>query len=102
MIGIIGGSGLAKLVGLQNVRREIARTAWGQPSSALSFGELNGAPVVFTRSGDTYTARRLHIGARDGDNAEVLDGVSAGEELVVAQSYLIKADLEKTSAAHEH
>ena len=36
MIGIIGGSGLAKLVGLQNVRREIARTAWGEPSSALS------------------------------------------------------------------
>ena len=47
MIGIIGGSGLAKLVGLQRVRREIVRTPWGQPSSALSFGELRGAPVVF-------------------------------------------------------
>ena len=35
MMGIIGGSGLAKLVGLQNVRREIVRTPWGQPSSAL-------------------------------------------------------------------
>ncbi len=70
------------------------------PVSALQ--TIDGAPVVFTHSGDTYTARRIRIGARDGDNAEVLDGVNAGEELVVAQSYLIKADLEKTSAAHEH
>ena len=35
-------------------------------------------------------------------NAEVLEGLKAGEEVVVEQSYLIKADLEKESAAHEH
>ena len=47
MIGIIGGSGFAKLVGLANVRRRIARTPWGDPSSALSLGELDGSPIVF-------------------------------------------------------
>jgi 5'-methylthioadenosine phosphorylase len=47
MIGIIGGSGLARLAELENTRREIARTPWGDPSCALTFGELDGQPVVF-------------------------------------------------------
>ncbi|MGE3925315.1 MAG: S-methyl-5'-thioinosine phosphorylase [Lautropia sp.] len=47
MIGIIGGSGLASLVGLERVRRRVERTAWGDPSSALSIGELHGQPIVF-------------------------------------------------------
>jgi 5'-methylthioadenosine phosphorylase len=65
MIGIIGGSGFAKLVGLQNVRREIARTAWGQPSSALSFGDLNGVPVVFmARHGYGHTIAPQDINYR--------------------------------------
>ena len=65
MFGIIGGSGLAKLVGLQNVRRDIARTAWGHPSSALSFGDLNGAPVVFmARHGYGHTIAPQDINYR--------------------------------------
>jgi cobalt-zinc-cadmium efflux system membrane fusion protein len=44
----------------------------------------------------------VKIGDRDLANAEVLDGLEAGEEVVVEQSYLIKADLEKESAGHEH
>jgi 5'-methylthioinosine phosphorylase len=65
MLGIIGGSGLAKLVGLQNVRREIARTPWGQPSSALSFGELDGVPVVFiARHGYGHTIAPQDINYR--------------------------------------
>lgn len=47
MIGIIGGSGLLNLVGLEGAQRKVGRTPWGQPSSALSFGRLAGQPVVF-------------------------------------------------------
>ncbi|MDO5058006.1 MAG: S-methyl-5'-thioinosine phosphorylase [Lautropia sp.] len=47
MLGIIGGSGLGKLVGLEGSQRKVARTPWGQPSSALTFGRLGGQPVVF-------------------------------------------------------
>ena len=43
----------------------------------------------------------MKIGQRDASNAEVLGGLAGGEEIVVEQSYLIKADLEKESAAHE-
>ena len=47
MLAIIGGSGLANLPNLVVTRREIVRTPWGEPSCALSFGLLNGKPIVF-------------------------------------------------------
>lgn len=70
------------------------------PLSALQ--ELDGAQVVFVREGETYAARPLRLGQRDARNVEVLSGLRAGEQVVVAQSYLIKADIEKAGAAHEH
>jgi cobalt-zinc-cadmium efflux system membrane fusion protein len=70
------------------------------PTSALQ--TIENATVVFVRSGETYTARRVRIGERDVDNAEILEGLKAGEDVVVAQSYVIKADLEKASAEHDH
>jgi len=64
---------------------------------------LDGETVAFVRSGgDTYEARPLELGRSDHMSAEVLDGLSPGDEYVVANSYLIKADLEKSSAAHSH
>ena len=70
------------------------------PTTALQ--TVENATVVFVHSGDTYTARPVRLGERDAENAEVLEGLKAGEEIVVEQSYLIKADLGKASAEHEH
>ena len=70
------------------------------PLSALQ--TMEGRDVVFVRSGDRYTAHPVQLGKRDGRQVEVLDGVEVGEEVVVEQSYLIKADIEKAGAAHEH
>lgn len=47
MLAIIGGSGLTQLPGLHITRREVVRTPYGMPSGALTFGELDGHPVVF-------------------------------------------------------
>lgn len=47
MLAIIGGSGLTQLSTLEIVRREVVRTPYGEPSGALTFGELCGRPVVF-------------------------------------------------------
>jgi cobalt-zinc-cadmium efflux system membrane fusion protein len=69
------------------------------PTTALQ--SMENTTVVFVRSADTYSARRVRIGERDVDNAEVLEGLKAGEDVVVEQSYMIKADLEKASAAHD-
>ncbi|WP_417481395.1 S-methyl-5'-thioadenosine phosphorylase [Maricaulis sp.] len=46
-LGIIGGSGLYALDGLENLRRERLETPWGEPSDLLTFGELHGVPLVF-------------------------------------------------------
>jgi cobalt-zinc-cadmium efflux system membrane fusion protein len=70
------------------------------PVTALQTFE--GEAVVFVRKDDEYTPQAVKIGQRDVTNAEVLDGLTGGEEIVVEQSYLIKADLEKESAGHEH
>ena len=58
--------------------------------------------VVFVRHGEDYEIRPLELGRRDGMNVEVLGGLQAGDPIVVAQSYLVKADIEKSGASHDH
>jgi len=47
MLAVIGGSGLAGLGEMKVIRREIARTPFGEPSCPLVFGEMNDVPVLF-------------------------------------------------------
>jgi len=58
--------------------------------------------VVFMRIGDTYEVRMLDVGRSDGEFTEVLGGLKSGTEYVSANSYLIKADIEKSGASHDH
>jgi len=58
--------------------------------------------VVFARIGETYEVRMLELGARDGEFVEVLGGIKPGTPYVVEQSFLIKADIEKSGASHDH
>lgn len=61
-----------------------------------------GSTVVFVQEGDSYEARPLELGRSDGSHTEVLSGLKTGERYVVENSYLVKADLEKSSASHDH
>jgi membrane fusion protein, heavy metal efflux system len=70
------------------------------PVTALQIFE--GEAVVFRHENGSYMPRPVRLGQRDSRHAEVLEGLKQGEEIVVEQSYLIKADLEKESAGHEH
>src|ERR1043166_5005678 len=47
VLGIIGGSGVYDLPGLENVREEHIESPWGEPSAPLRIGEVAGLPVVF-------------------------------------------------------
>jgi 5'-methylthioadenosine phosphorylase len=47
VLGIIGGSGIYDLPGLENVREERIASPWGESSGALRIGEIAGLPVVF-------------------------------------------------------
>ena len=46
VLGIIGGSGIYDLPGLENVREEVVRSPWGEPSAPLWFGSIAGLPIV--------------------------------------------------------
>ena len=63
---------------------------------------MNGQDVVFIQSGDAYEARAVTLGMTDGQYVEIVDGLRPGVRYVAENSYLIKADLEKASAAHNH
>ena len=47
VLGIIGGSGIYDLPGLEKVRQKKIKSPWGEPSAPLRLGEIAGLPVVF-------------------------------------------------------
>jgi 5'-deoxy-5'-methylthioadenosine phosphorylase len=65
MYAIIGGSGLARLSTLENSRRQVMRTPYGEPSGALTFGRFADADVVFlARHGYGHTLAPHEINYR--------------------------------------
>jgi 5'-methylthioadenosine phosphorylase len=56
MLAIIGGSGLTRLSTLAVAHREVVRTPYGEPSSALLFGQIAGRDAIFVaRHGHGHT-----------------------------------------------
>ena len=58
--------------------------------------------VVYAKVGDQYEVRMLELGREAGDWIEVLGGLKLGTEYVTENSYIIKADIEKSGASHDH
>lgn len=58
--------------------------------------------VVYAQIGDEYEVRMLDLGRQAGDWVEVLGGLDLGTRYVIENSYVIKADIEKTGATHDH
>jgi 5'-methylthioadenosine phosphorylase len=47
VLGIIGGSGIYDLPGLEDISDEAIESPWGEPSAPLRRGTLAGLPIVF-------------------------------------------------------
>jgi 5'-methylthioadenosine phosphorylase len=47
VLGIIGGSGIYDLPGLENKQTRVITSPWGDPSGPLLTGEIDGLPIVF-------------------------------------------------------
>jgi 5'-methylthioadenosine phosphorylase len=47
VLGIIGGSGIYDLPGLEDAREEAIASPWGEPSAPLRHGTVSGLPIVF-------------------------------------------------------
>ena len=58
--------------------------------------------VVFAKVRDTYEVRMLQLGREGPEWTEVLGGLKPGTSYVAKNSYVIKADIEKSGASHDH
>lgn len=58
--------------------------------------------VVFGRFGEFFEARPVKLGRRDDKYVEVLEGLQAGDKYAAGNSFLIKADIGKAGASHDH
>lgn len=58
--------------------------------------------VVYARVGETYEVRMLELGKRTPEWTEVLGGLQPGEVYVSDNAFLIRADVEKSGASHDH
>jgi membrane fusion protein, heavy metal efflux system len=58
--------------------------------------------VVFVKYGNFFEARPLELGRSDGKWTEVLQGLKKNEFFVDQNSFILKAEIEKSSATHDH
>ncbi len=63
---------------------------------------LDGKTVVFVRAGEAFETREVELGGRDVDWVEVIFGVVDGDLYAAKNSFVIKAEIGKAGAAHEH
>jgi 5'-methylthioinosine phosphorylase len=92
MLAIIGGSGFAQIPGFVAARREVVRTPYGEPSGALTFGNIAGHAVVFlARHGYGHTIPPHQINYRA--NIWALHARGAKNVLGIAAVGGIRGDL---------
>ena len=81
------------------------------PTVAKSAAGGRGLGTKETRSNDMlslvmfqadYVRRLVELGEQDDEHVEVLGGLKPGTTYVTEQSFLIKADIEKSGASHDH
>ncbi len=61
-----------------------------------------GSQVIYVKEGEKYEMRKVELGLADREWTEVLSGIQSGEEYVATNSFVVKADIGKSAAEHEH
>ena len=69
-------------------------------SAALQ--RMRDRDVVFLAEGETYEAQPVEIGRSDGTWTEIRSGIAAGAPYVAEGSFVVKADVGKAGASHDH
>ena len=77
----------------QQVPVAVARTA---------LQHYNDWTVVYAQFGDTFEIRPLELGREDQDWVEVTGGLPAGQPYAATNSFIIKAEIGKKAATHDH
>ncbi|MGH1590334.1 efflux RND transporter periplasmic adaptor subunit [Methylobacterium phyllosphaerae] len=63
---------------------------------------IEGRSVVFVRNPDGFEKRPVTLGRSDDESHEVTAGLEAGAEIAVGNTFLLKAELGKADADHDH
>ncbi len=63
---------------------------------------IENQSVVFVQGEDGFEPRAVSAGRTDGQWVEIVSGLHAGDTYVAANSFILKAELGKGSAAHGH
>jgi cobalt-zinc-cadmium efflux system membrane fusion protein len=63
---------------------------------------LRDRTVVFINEGNFYEPLVVKTGRSDADWVEIISGMKAGQRYVAKGSFIIKADILKSGAAHDH
>lgn len=69
---------------------------------AAAVQTIENRNVVFVRTGDKFEIRDVELGGRDADNVEIVFGIIDGDKYAARNSFVVKAELAKGSATHEH
>ncbi len=69
---------------------------------ATAIQSFRNMPVVFAKFGNVFEVRMVELGARDGEYIEVISGIAPGTEYVTENSFLLKAEVLKDGASHDH
>jgi cobalt-zinc-cadmium efflux system membrane fusion protein len=57
---------------------------------------------VFVQDGDHFAEREVTLGRQSATSVEILSGLKSGETYVAVGSFLVKSDMQKSEAGHEH
>lgn len=63
---------------------------------------IEGKQVVFVKDEDGFEKREVSVGRSDGTYSEILSGIRVGERYAATNSFILKAELGKSEAEHEH
>jgi cobalt-zinc-cadmium efflux system membrane fusion protein len=85
-----------------NADIEIAQHSVGLAVRKEALQSFRDFTVVFAQVGDEYEVRMLELGRESNDWIEVLGGLLPGTRYVTQNSYILKADVEKSGASHDH
>jgi cobalt-zinc-cadmium efflux system membrane fusion protein len=77
-----------------------ARAAVAVPEDAIV--RTSGGPAVFRAEDTAFVLQPVTIGRADGQWTEIVEGLAPGARIATRNAYLLKAELGKSEASHEH
>ena len=63
---------------------------------------IDGQPSVFVQTPEGFAPRPVTLGRANETHVEITAGLEAGERYATTETFILKAELGKGTASHEH